>query len=64
MIRAVLSPSKVVLIDEATANIDADTDNQLQEVNNIINNLYPRFNYNFAGYTTLFGRQNRSDYCP
>eukprot|EP00092_Neocalanus_flemingeri_P010518 GFUD01011332.1.p1 GENE.GFUD01011332.1~~GFUD01011332.1.p1 ORF type:complete len:1535 (+),score=298.00 GFUD01011332.1:327-4607(+) len=30
--RAVLSPSKVVLIDEATANVDAETDNQLQEV--------------------------------
>jgi len=30
--RAVLSPSKVVLIDEATANVDADTDKQLQEV--------------------------------
>ena len=30
--RAVLSPSKVVLMDEATANVDADTDKQLQEV--------------------------------
>merc|ERR1712059_10914 len=30
--RAVLSPSKVVLIDEATANVDAETDKQLQEV--------------------------------
>ena len=31
-LRAVLSPSKVVLIDEATANVDADTDKQLQKV--------------------------------
>ena len=28
--RAVLSPCKIVLIDEATANVDADTDRHLQ----------------------------------
>ena len=30
--RAVLSPCKIVLIDEATANVDADTDRHLQVV--------------------------------
>ena len=30
--RALLSPAKVVLIDEATANVDGETDMQLQQV--------------------------------
>ena len=30
--RALLSPAKVVLIDEATANVDSETDVQLQQV--------------------------------
>ena len=30
--RAVLSPCKIVLIDEATANVDTDTDRHLQDV--------------------------------
>ena len=30
--RALLSPAKVVLIDEATANVDSETDMQLQQV--------------------------------
>lgn len=30
--RAVLSPCKIVLIDEATANVDADTDRHLQVI--------------------------------
>ena len=30
--RAVLSPCKIVLVDEATANVDSETDRQLQEV--------------------------------
>jgi len=30
--RAVLSPARVVLIDEATANVDSDTDQQIQQV--------------------------------
>ena len=30
--RAVLSPAKLVLIDEATANVDQETDRRLQEV--------------------------------
>ncbi len=30
--RAVLSPAKIVLIDEATANVDTETDNQIQQV--------------------------------
>merc|ERR1719192_1762444 len=30
--RAVLSPCKIVLIDEATANVDAETDREIQEV--------------------------------
>ena len=30
--RALLSPAKVVLIDEATANVDGETDTQLQQV--------------------------------
>jgi len=30
--RAILSPAKVVLVDEATANVDSETDRQLQEV--------------------------------
>jgi len=32
LVRAVLSPAKVVLIDEATANVDTETDNQIQQV--------------------------------
>jgi len=32
LVRAVLSPAKIVLIDEATANVDAETDHQVQEV--------------------------------
>ena len=30
--RAVLSPCKIVCIDEATANVDAETDGHLQNV--------------------------------
>jgi len=30
--RAVLSPARIVLIDEATANVDLETDHQIQEV--------------------------------
>jgi len=32
LVRAVLSPAKIVLIDEATANVDTETDNQIQQV--------------------------------
>jgi len=32
LVRAVLSPARIVLIDEATANVDSETDQQVQEV--------------------------------
>ena len=32
MFRAILSPARIVLIDEATANVDQETDQQVQEV--------------------------------
>ena len=34
--RALLSPAKVVLIDEATANVDSETDMQLQQVRTML----------------------------
>ncbi len=32
MVRAILSPAKIILVDEATANVDAATDLQVQKV--------------------------------
>jgi ABC-type multidrug transport system fused ATPase/permease subunit len=32
VIRAILSPAKIILVDEATANVDAATDLQVQKV--------------------------------
>jgi hypothetical protein len=32
VVRAILSPAKIILVDEATANVDAATDLQVQKV--------------------------------
>ena len=43
MFRAILSPARIVLIDEATANVDQETDQQVQEVGDrIITTTPPR----------------------
>ena len=55
-----LSPAKVVMIDEATANVDAETDNQLQQVSLAIQKIFlPTagllgYNKDFQGFVRFF----------